>query len=141
MRVMKARSAIVVVVMRRLMRALWMSWPTLARARLTGSGKGGVDRIGIIHLMAIFIAKMPFNVNENSHYMSRKLNFQENLHGCPPALTGGIAPASDRQPTLHGVVFDIFLVRHRHPWTKRAVGHLSGIYAAWSGRPVPRSKP
>ena len=44
---------------------------------------------------------------------------------CPTrqAVFREIADASDRQATLHGVVFDI-LVHHRPPWTKRGVGHL-----------------
>ena len=60
---MKARSAMVVVVMRRRSRALRMSWPSLARARLTGSGNGGVERIGCLSLMDIYIATKTFNVN------------------------------------------------------------------------------
>jgi hypothetical protein len=43
-----------------------MSWPSLARARLTGGENGGVERI-VSPIIVIFMATILDNVYENIH--------------------------------------------------------------------------
>src|SRR5258707_10136963 len=72
MRVMKARSAMMVVGMRRRSRALRISSPSLASARLTGRGRGGVLRMKRPSpLMYIFLYYTSINVQLNRHYKQR----------------------------------------------------------------------
>jgi hypothetical protein len=70
----------IAVVIRRRTRALRMSSPNLARARFTGSGNGGVDRMYDHPLTAIILAETSLYEQEINHYIDIKPSAHRDHH-------------------------------------------------------------